>query len=148
MGRKLNSRHRSNKNNKPSYWRHQSGIFRYLEPWEDIDHVIISAGLLQVSEFQFFKVAYADWYGNDISDSSLEPIFTKYVYQDVVPPWVRRLARIVMSRSEEGSLDPKDFNVEHAKASPELQTQGWGYLITLAFVLILFLVLIADFTPY
>ena len=148
MGRKLNFGHGSNKANEPSYWRHQTGIFRYLEPWEDIDHVIISAGLLQVSEFKFFKVAYADWYGDDISDSSLEPIFTKYVYQDVVPPWVRHLARRVMSRSEEGSLDPKDFNVQPPKASPERQTQGWGYVITLGFVLVLFLVLISDFTPY
>lgn len=148
MPKKSDSGKRQVKGNKMSYWRHRPGILQYLEPWEDVDHVIISAGLLQVSEFRFFKVAYADWYGDDISDSSLEPIFTKYAYQGVVPPWVRHLARIVMTRSVEGVLDPKDFNIVHAKASPERRTQGQAYLITLAFVLILFLVLISDFAPY
>lgn len=148
MAGRFSSENGSRKNSQPSYWRQRSGILRYLEPWEDIDHVIISAGLLQVSEFKFFKVAYADWYGDDISDSSLEPIFTRYVYQDVVPPWVRHLARIVMARSEAGSLNPQDFNIQHPRANEERQTRGWGYLITLGFVLVLFLVLISDFTPY
>jgi hypothetical protein len=127
-----------------------SGIKRDAESWTDTDtdNVIISAGILQISEFRFFKVAYSDWYGVDISDKALEPIFSNYMFRNVVPHWVRRLARIVLSRSRQGVLNPKDFNIKYRKATPELQTIGYHYLITLAFVLVLFLVLTAGFEPY
>jgi hypothetical protein len=117
-------------------------------PLTDTDHVAISAGLLQVSEFCFFQVAYADWYGREISTPSLEPIFTRYMFDNVVPHWVRHLTRIVLSRSEEGTLDPRDFNIRPPKCDPEQQTWGWHYIITLALVLGVFLVLISNFEPY
>ena len=117
-------------------------------PLTDTDHVSISAGLLQVSEFRFFQVAYADWYGREISTRSLEPIFTRYMFDNVVPHWVRHLTRIVLSRSEEGTLDPADFNIRLPKCDPNQQTMGWHYIITLALVLAVFLVLVSNFEPY
>ncbi len=118
------------------------------ESWEDIDNVINSADLLQISEFRFFQLAYSDWYGADISEKALEPIFTNYMLRETVPHWVRHLARIVISRSKEDALDPRDFNIEYTKCDPELQYTGWGYVILLVLVLILFLVLTAGFEPY
>ncbi len=117
-------------------------------PLTDIDYVAISAGLLQVSEFRFFQVAYADWYGREISTPSLEPIFTRYMFDNVVPHWVRRLTRIVLSRSKEGTLDPRDFNIRLPKCDPHQQTMGWHYVLTLILVLAVFLVLVSNFEPY
>ncbi len=117
-------------------------------PLTDIDHVAISAGLLQVSEFRFFQVAYADWYGREIPTPSLEPIFARYMFDSVVPHWVRHLTRIVLSRSQEGTLDPRDFNIRLPKRDPDKQTMGWHYILTLVLVLGVFLVLISNFEPY
>jgi hypothetical protein len=114
---------------------------------EDTDQVIVCAQLLQVSEFHFFGIAYAQWYDREIPEQKLEPIFTRYAFKEVVPPWVRHFARRVLALSEAGTLDPEDFNIERPKGSPELRSAGIGYTVILAIVTTLFCLFIGDFAP-
>jgi hypothetical protein len=52
---------------------------------QDIKDVIISASLLQISEFRFFQLSYAHWYGRDISEREIEHIFITYMFSSFVP---------------------------------------------------------------
>lgn len=113
----------------------------------DIDRVLIASTLLQISEFRFFHLAYFQWYGCDIRDSSLEPIFSEYMFKNVVPHWVRHLARKVISRDVQGILDPKDFNLQRPIATPERRSSGVIYSLLLTVLLILFCILITGHVP-
>lgn len=113
----------------------------------DVEQVIVSAQLLQISEFRFFGVAYAQWYDQEISERKLEPIFTRYAFKEVVPPWVRHFARRVLALYDAGTLDPEAFDIERPKGSPELRSAGIGYTVILAIVTTLFCLLIGDFAP-
>ncbi len=114
---------------------------------EDVEQVIVCAQLLQLSEFRFFRLAYAEWYDREISDRRLEPIFTRYAFKEVVPPWVRHFARRILALYDAGTLDPDAFDIERPKGSPELRSAGIGYAVILAIVTTLFCLFIGDFAP-
>ena len=115
---------------------------------KDINDVSFSARLLQISEFEFFQVAYFQWYGREIRESSLEYIFDDYMFKDIVPHYVRYFARKVLLLFDQGNLDPEEFNIERPKSTPELRSAGIGYTVMLIVILIIFCLLITNFTPY
>ena len=77
---------------------------------QDLARVELSSQLLQVSEFRFFQLAYARWYGRELPDKYMEHIFTEYMFRNEVPHWARYLARNVLSLYFNDNLDPREFN--------------------------------------
>lgn len=114
----------------------------------DIDNVVFSAKVLQISEFEFFQIAYAQWYGREIRESNLEYVFVEYMFEGTIPHYVRDLARKVFLLFHQGVLDPKKFNIDRPKPAPELRSAGIGYMIMLLIVLVIFCLLITDYAPY
>jgi hypothetical protein len=88
---------------------------------KDIDRVMAASRLLQISEFNFFGLAYSCWYGQEIQVHSLEYIFAEYMFEDKIPHWIRHLARTILSRDEQGTLDPGEFNIVRPIASQKLK---------------------------
>ena len=82
---------------------------------ERLDHDVAmvqrAAGLLQIPEFDFFRLAYRRWHGRSARDRELEPGFMRYLLGRRVPPWARHLAREVHERDQERSLVPRDYGV-------------------------------------
>jgi hypothetical protein len=114
---------------------------------KDLDRVMIASRLLQISEFNFFGLAYSCWYGQEIQEHSLEYIFAEYMFEDKIPHWVRHLARTILSRQEQGTLDPEDFNIVRPKPSQKLKYYGIGYTIMLAIIMVVFCILITGNIP-
>lgn len=113
----------------------------------DLDRVAAASRILQISEFRFFHIAYAEWYGSEINDHRMEIIFSEYMFDDIVPHWVRHFTRRVMSRCEEGRLDPKEFHIESPRATLELKSAGYGYSVILAVIVILFCIMLTGHIP-
>ena len=111
---------------------------------KDLESVMVASKLLQVSEFSFFNLAYVQWYGREIQANAMEKIFATYMFEDVVPHWVRHLARRVLSTYDIGTLDPSEFNLERPKPSPRLRYTGMGYSIMLTIVMVIFCMLITG----
>ena len=84
----------------------------------DVAAVHLAAGLLQLPEFAFFRLAYRRWHGRGVRDRELEPFFMSYLLRRRVPPWVRHLAREVQERSRAGILVPQDYGIEPAAPPP------------------------------
>jgi len=78
---------------------------------QDVAAVREAAGLLQIQEFAFFRLAYRRWHGREPSDRDLEPAFLTYLYRRRVPPWVRHLAREVNERGREDALVPQEYGI-------------------------------------
>jgi hypothetical protein len=113
----------------------------------DLNRVMTASRMLQISEFRFFKLAYCQWYGHEITDNRLEYIFSDYMFGDIVPHWVRHFTRKVLDLFDQGKLNPEDFNIRCPEATPELKSAGIGYSIILTLVVFLFCFLITGYTP-
>ncbi|KPK01457.1 MAG: hypothetical protein AMK71_05465 [Nitrospira bacterium SG8_35_4] len=110
----------------------------------DIDRVMVASRLLQISEFNFFGLAYSSWYGQEIQERLLEYIFAEYMFEDKIPHWVRHLARTIVSRDDQGTLDLKEFNIIHPSPSKKLKYYGVGYTVMLTVIMVVFCILISG----
>ncbi|MBC8337622.1 MAG: hypothetical protein H8E39_02930 [Alphaproteobacteria bacterium] len=71
----------------------------------DLGRVIRAAEALGITEFDFFRLAYRRWSGQEPGPRMLESTFAVYMFQQTVPHWVRHLAREVNARAARGRLD-------------------------------------------
>jgi len=114
---------------------------------QDLDKVANAAKLLQISEFRFFQIAYFQWYGRGIAENQLEYIFSEYMFEDIVPPWVRHFSRTVLACNEDGGIDPSNYNIERPKTTLELKSAGYGYTAILSMVIVLFCIMLSGHVP-
>lgn len=77
----------------------------------DVRNVLDTAAMLQVTEFNLFRIAYRHWHGCDASERSIEQFFVPYMFRSIVPYWVRQLCRRVLQADAEGTLDPAEFGI-------------------------------------
>lgn len=100
-----------------------------------IEDVLKTAALLDIGEFDVFRIAYVQWHGRNPSDALLEPFFARYLFDSVVPVWVRHFARTVLQLANEGRLDPEQFGIKKLLASPEMVSRGMRYMVIIITVL-------------
>jgi hypothetical protein len=62
--------------------------------------VLWSAEILQKTEFELFETAYRAWYREEPDGSRLERIFADYMFDEVVPFWVRQFARTTLDEHD------------------------------------------------
>lgn len=114
----------------------------------DLVAVMSSAALLEVSEYRFFELAHRHWFGRPVSCRRLEPIFDEYLRRDVVPHWVRHLARQVHSLHDRGRLDREYFDLERPEITAEMRTRGILGTAAIFVLMVVFCVLISGYNPF
>ncbi len=102
---------------------------------EDVQEVLDTAAVLEVTEIQVFRLAYASWYGEVPSERAIEPFFIGYMFREIVPPWVRQFTRYVLDLANGGSLDPAQFGIEKVRNTEEMWSRGKRYLLILVMAL-------------
>jgi len=85
--------------------------FQYEDMPADCVLVANTAGLLEITEFRLFQLAFGDWYGREIRDYEADDYFTAFMYYDRVPFWVRRFCHKIQDLREEGQFDPRNFGI-------------------------------------
>ncbi len=101
----------------------------------DVADVLEAAALLQVTEFEFFRIAYKRWFGVQIGDDGLERHYLPYMFKSRVPPWVRHLAREVIAKAEDDALDSKDYGVMPRPLSMDMYNRGLRSILWIAVIL-------------
>ena len=114
----------------------------------DLVAVATAAALLEISEFRFFELASERWFGRPASDRLLEAAFDDYMFREVVPPWVRHLARQVLDLAERAELDRESFDLERPQITEAMRTRGILLAVALSVLLVLFCVLASGYQPY
>lgn len=74
----------------------------------DRAEVANAANLLQIGEFQLLQLAFASWFGRDMTNSEGHKIFDSFMVASIVPPWARHYARAIVEADEAGTLDYND----------------------------------------
>jgi hypothetical protein len=100
----------------------------------DVADVLEAAALLEVTEFEFFRIAHRRWYGTRVGEPELERLYLPYMFHGRVPLWVRQLAREVIARAEADDLDPKSFGVLPKPLSMDMYNRGLRYFLWLTVI--------------
>lgn len=118
---------------------------------EDVADVLEAAALLEVTEFEFFRIAHRRWFAAEIGDDGLERHYLPYMFKHRVPPWVRHLAREVIARAEADALDPRDYGVMPRPLTMDMYNRGLRYFLWIAVIvgtLMTGAATVAEFAPW
>lgn len=109
-------------------------LFRRLERpvGEDAWMVLEAAGALDLTEFEFFCLAWRRWTGDDPDPKSVERAFAAHMLHKMTPPWARHLAREVLRRREQGRLHRDDFGAAQFREPPVRPSRARVYAATTA----------------
>ena len=110
----------------------------------DVDSVLNATALLDITEWDFFNLAYDRWYGGPAEEGIMEPIFAAYMFKDVVPVWVRHFARLVERLYRRGVLNRRALGVNRLPSSRQMANRGMRYGVFIIVVLI-GLIVLAEF---
>ena len=110
----------------------------------DVQAVLNTSALLEITEFEVFRIAYRDWFGRRAADNIIEPFYTDYMFNEVVPAWVRHFTRLVLQLAREGRLEPQRFGIMPKPFSARMAARGVRYLV-IAVIWITMLLLLAHF---
>jgi hypothetical protein len=110
----------------------------------DIDSVLNATALLDITEWDFFNLAYNRWHGEPANDGVMEPIFAAYMFNDVVPLWARHFARLVERLYRRGVLDRQALGVDRLPSSSQMVTRGMRYTVMVTAIVVA-LIVFAEF---
>jgi hypothetical protein len=110
----------------------------------DIDSVLNATALLDITEWDFFNLAYDRWHGEPAKEGIMEPIFAAYMFSDVVPLWARHFARLVERLYRRGVLDRQALGVDRLPGSRQMVRRGVRYAVFVG-VVIVALIVFAEF---
>jgi hypothetical protein len=92
---------------------------------DDAEAVSFVAGLLDISEFRLFEIAYLNWFGSEATRKAMDGFFGSYLKSGFVPFWLRNLLRRVICKHRKGNLTPSEFGVHRLCKSPAERKLGW-----------------------
>jgi hypothetical protein len=78
----------------------------------DIQEVLSTSALLEISEYRVFQLAYERWHGSGAPARVMENIYARYMFKEEVPPWVRQYTREVLDLARTGQLDRAALGAE------------------------------------
>jgi hypothetical protein len=90
--------------------------------------------ILQVSEYEFFSIAYQGWFNRPITEKRLDVLFKDYLATGSVPYWVNDFARKAHEKFKAGELDYRDFGITRRVCDRKTKIKGWlitGFLLLL-----------------
>ena len=111
----------------------------------DLQNVLNASGILEITEFELFGIAYERWYGKPAGDIIIEPFFNNYMFHDLVPFWVREFARLVLRLDQEGILDPRRLGIQPLPYEAGVAAKGVRYF-PIATILVAALIITAELT--
>ncbi len=125
---------------------------------EDIEDVLELSAILEIREYDLFGLAYHWWFGHPANKKVLESHFARYMFNKIVPHWMRHYSRMLIDLREQGILDREELGIDRLpNATPDSVRAGlrytviiislFGLLILIAEMAVQFNVLTCMFPP-
>ena len=106
------------------------------------------AGLLQISEYELFRIAYVKWFDHPISENRLDSLFKDYLANDDAPYWVNDFARKAHERFKAGELNYKDYGIKRRVCDRRTKVKGWIIISFLTILLLIYSYVISQYPSY
>jgi hypothetical protein len=109
----------------------------------DLQLVCDAAAILRLREFDLFRAAWQDWFGQPPDDKAVERVFVAYLFHQHVPHWLRHFARRVIQDSAGGMHPPAGLaGAEYPRHEP-LADPGEGFVTALYIAAVVICVMLA-----
>ena len=106
------------------------------------------AGVLQISEYEFFRIAYQNWFNRQIPEQRLDFLFKDYLATCEAPYWVNDFARKVHVRFKAGELNDKDYGITRRPNTLRNRITGWVIITSLLILMLIYSYLITKYLSY
>ena len=106
------------------------------------------AGILQISEYELFRIAYLNWFNHPITENRLDFLFKEYLADGAVPYWVNDFTRKAHEKFKAGELNYKDYGITRRVCDRRTRIKGWIITIFLVLLMIAYSVLITRLPSY
>ena len=117
-----------------------------MEP--EIQRVLDTSAILEITEFEVFRLSYDRWFGTAADDDLIEPFFCDYMFRMVVPTWVNHFTRKVMQLYQAGRLDPRSYGIEPKPFSNTALRLGIQMAVIIVTVLVCLVLLAENVTEF
>jgi hypothetical protein len=107
-----------------------------------------AASVLQISEYELFRIAHQNWFNRPISESRLDYLFKDYLASNDVPFWVNDFARKVHVKFKTGELNYKDYGIKRRVCDRRTKIKGWIIIIFLIILLSIYSYVISQYPSY
>lgn len=107
----------------------------------DVRVILDASTLLEISEYDFFRLAYLRWHGEPADDRAVEGQFAAYMFREVVPLWVTSFARRVEQQHGQGTLDRRVLGVTELRQSRQMVYRGILAIVAILVVMTVLIVL-------
>ncbi len=108
---------------------------------DDVRSVLNAAALLDITEFELFRLAHRRWHGEEAEARAADRVFAAYMFADQVPSWVRHFTREVEAQDAQGRLDREAFGVRRTEGSAQMVSRGVRYAVVVSTALATLIVL-------
>ena len=107
-----------------------------------------AASVLQISEYELFRIAYQKWFDHSISENRLDALFKDYLASTTVPYWVNDFARKAHEKFKAGELNYKDYGIKRRVCDRRTKITGWIIITLLAILMSIYSYLITSYPAY
>ena len=107
-----------------------------------------AAGVLQISEYELFRIAYRNWFNHQLSDNRLDSLFKNYLASGDAPYWVHDFSRKIHEKFKACELDYKEYGIVRRVCDRRTRIKGWIIILSLLMMLIFYSLLISQHSSY
>lgn len=106
------------------------------------------SAILQISEYELFRIAYKDWFNQPIAEKRLETLFKDYLASGSIPYWVNDFVRKAHEKFKAGELNYKDYGIKRRVCDRKTRIKGWCLTVFLFILLLIYSILITNYPSY
>jgi hypothetical protein len=107
-----------------------------------------AAGVLQISEYELFRIAYRNWFNHPLTDNRLDSLFKDYLAYGDAPYWVNDFSRKVHEKFKAGELNYKDYGITRRVCDRKTKIKGWMIILFLIVLMLFYSFMITQYPSY
>ncbi len=106
------------------------------------------SAVLQISEYELFRISYQDWFNRPITEKRLDILFKDYLATGSTPYWVNDFVRKAHEKFKAGELDYRDYGIKRRACDRRSKIKGWLITFSLFILLLLYSIMITHYPSY
>ncbi len=106
------------------------------------------SAVLQISEYELFRIAYQNWFNRPIPEKRLDILFKDYLANNSTPYWVNDFVRKAHEDFKAGKLNYKDYGIRRRVCDRRSKIKGWLITFSLIILMLIYTIMITRYPSY
>jgi hypothetical protein len=106
------------------------------------------SAILQISEYELFRIAYQYWFNQPITETQLDILFKDYLANGSTPYWVNDFTRKANEKFRAGELNYKEYGIKRRVCDRKTKIKGWLLTVFLLILMVIYSIMITWYPSY